>query len=234
MAHPGNCLWSNVPKQPQVKGHPAPERDVQPLRNRFCRTSSSVATTPVPDGSLPIPADPERPLPDRAHIGGPLPRFSPAQSPPLVIAGVTTLLAVLVLQLDLTARRNSITWDQDDHIYAGYMSWKHADFGLNPEHPPLVKLLAAIPLLDLSLKVPPLQNRAFKHEAFLGGKDFLFQNDADTILLRARMAAALLTVLLVVLVFFATQEMFGTGAAFIALASCLRSESPRSRRGRGH
>jgi len=25
--------------------------------------------------------------------------------------------------------RNSFTWDEDDHIYSGYMSWKHGDFG---------------------------------------------------------------------------------------------------------
>jgi tetratricopeptide (TPR) repeat protein len=98
------------------------------------------------------------------------------------------------------------------------MSWKHADFGLNPEHPPLVKMLAALPLLNMTLTVPPLQNRNFKHEAFLGGKDFIFKNDADAILFRARMAASLLTILLAVLVFLAAQEMFGTGAAFIALA----------------
>src|SRR5260370_34046396 len=135
-----------------------------------------------------------------------------------VVGGVACFLAVLVLQFAFTARANSITWDEDDHIYAGYMSWKHGDFGLNPAHPPLVKLLAAVPLLDLPLKMPLLQNRFFKHEAFLGGKDFLFQNDADTILFRARMAASLLTLLLVVLVFLATREIFGTVAAFISLA----------------
>jgi 4-amino-4-deoxy-L-arabinose transferase-like glycosyltransferase len=134
-----------------------------------------------------------------------------------VAAGVACLLSVLILQLALAGRANSITWDEDDHLYAGYMSWKHGDFGLNPEHPPLVKLLAAVPLLDLPLKMPPLQNRNFKHEGFLGGKDFLFQNDANTILFRARMAASLLTILMLVLVFLATQEMFGTVAAFIAL-----------------
>ncbi len=79
-----------------------------------------------------------------------------------IVAGVAILLSVLILQLALTARENSITWDEDDHIYAGYMSWKHGDFGLNPEHPPLVKLLAAVPLLNLPLKVPPLQNRYFQ------------------------------------------------------------------------
>lgn len=131
---------------------------------------------------------------------------------------VALLLTVLLLQLAFSVRRNSITWDEDDHIYAGYMSWKHADFGLNPEHPPLVKLVAAIPLLNLQLKVPVLQDRHFKHEAFLSGKDFLFKNDADTMLFRARMAASFLTLLLALLVFLAAQEMFGTGAGFIALS----------------
>jgi 4-amino-4-deoxy-L-arabinose transferase-like glycosyltransferase len=97
------------------------------------------------------------------------------------------------------------------------MSWKHGDFGLNPEHPPLLKLLATAPLLHLPLKMPALQNRFFKLEAFLDGKAFLFQNDANDILFRARMAASLLSLLLMVLVFLATREMFGRVAAFIAL-----------------
>jgi hypothetical protein len=130
---------------------------------------------------------------------------------------VLCFLAVLTLQYALTARANSITWDEDDHIYAGYMSWKHGDFGLNPEHPPLLKLLATAPLLHLPLKMPALQNRFFKLEAFLGGKEFLFQNDANAILFRARMAASLLSLLLMVLVFLATREMFGRVAAVIAL-----------------
>jgi 4-amino-4-deoxy-L-arabinose transferase-like glycosyltransferase len=134
-----------------------------------------------------------------------------------VPAGVTALLLILVLQLAFSARRNSITWDEDDHIYAGYMSWKTADFGLNPEHPPLVKLLGALPLLRMQLLEPPLQGRNFKLEAFLNGKDFLFKNDADAMLFRVRMSVMLLTVLLAVFVFLAAREMFGTGAGFIAL-----------------
>ena len=63
-----------------------------------------------------------------------------------------------------------------------------------------------------------MEDRYFKEDAFLGGKDFLYQNDADMILFRTRMAAATLTLLLALLVFLATKEMFGTGAAFIALA----------------
>jgi hypothetical protein len=134
-----------------------------------------------------------------------------------VVAGVVILLLILVTQLALSIRQESITWDEDDHIYAGYMSLKTGDFGLNPEHPPLVKMLAALPLLSMDLKVPPLQGREFKHEAFLNGKDFVFGNDADKLLFRARMAAAALTVLLAVLVFCAAREMFGLAAAFVAL-----------------
>jgi hypothetical protein len=134
-----------------------------------------------------------------------------------IASGVLILLILFFLQLFFSARRDSITWDEDDHIFAGYMSWKHADFGLNPEHPPLVKLVAALPLLNMPLKVPALQDRFFKTEAFLDGKDFLFKNDADAILFRARMAASVFSIALLVLVFLAANEMFGLFAAFIAL-----------------
>lgn len=135
----------------------------------------------------------------------------------LMAAGVACLLVVLVTQMALAIRQESLTWDEDDHIFAGYMSWKTGDFGLNPEHPPLVKLLATIPILGMPLHVPKLQGRDFKIEAFLDGKEFLSKNDADTMLFRVRMAAALLTVLLAVLVFLAANEMFGPVAGFIAL-----------------
>jgi tetratricopeptide (TPR) repeat protein len=133
-------------------------------------------------------------------------------------AGVVSLVLILGVQLALSVRQESQTWDEGDHIFAGYASWTRADFGLNPEHPPLLKLLATAPLLNTPLRVPELQNRYFKEEAFLDGKDFLYRNDADAILFRTRMAASALTLLTALLVFIATKEMFGTGAAFVALA----------------
>ena len=133
-------------------------------------------------------------------------------------AGVVSLLLIIGLQLALSVRQLSQTWDEGDHIFAGYLSWKRGDFGLNPEHPPLLKLLATAPLLPMPLRAPELQDRYFKEEAFLDGKEFLYRNDADAILFRTRMAAATLTLLLAALVFVATREMFGTGAAFVALA----------------
>ncbi|HYV09484.1 MAG TPA: glycosyltransferase family 39 protein [Pyrinomonadaceae bacterium] len=133
------------------------------------------------------------------------------------IAALCLLLVVLSLQLFFSVRRESQTWDEANHIFTGYRTWTHADFGLNPEHPPLVKLLATVPLLWLPLKSPTLEGRFFKEDAFLGGKEFLYQNDADKILARTRTAAAILTLLTALVVFFGTRELFGTGAAFIAL-----------------
>ena len=135
-----------------------------------------------------------------------------------MIIGVVLLLLVLLLQLGFSASRNSITWDEDNHIYSGYMSWKTFDFGLNPEHPPLVKSVATLPLLWMDLKLPVMEDRNFKFQAFLGGKDFLFKNPADTMLFRARMAASIFALLLALLVFLAAKEMFGTGAGFVSLA----------------
>src|ERR1035441_6406143 len=127
------------------------------------------------------------------------------------------LLSVIFLQLALMARSNSATWDEPDHVYCAYMQAKHGDFGLNPEHPPLIKFLGALPLLHMQFKMPPLQGRPYRVEEAVGGRDFLFGNDANAILFRVRLATSSITILLAMLVFLAAQEMFGTGAGLIAL-----------------
>ena len=133
-----------------------------------------------------------------------------------VPAGVAVLLVILVAELALSIRGETQTWDEAAHIVSGYMYWTRADFGMNPEHPPLVKLLAAAPLLG-RVRAPELRGRYFKETEFLTGHDFLYQNNADWILFRSRMAASLLTVALGLVIFLAGYEMFGAGAAFIAL-----------------
>ena len=134
------------------------------------------------------------------------------------VMGVICLLLVLALELALSARRESQTWDEACHIFAGYNYWTHGDFGDNPEHPPLVKLLATLPLLRLSLKVPAHPGMFSKEEDFITATQFVYSNDAATILFSTRMAAALLTLLLGLLVFAVAREMFGDVPAFIALA----------------
>jgi dolichyl-phosphate-mannose--protein O-mannosyl transferase len=132
---------------------------------------------------------------------------------------VAVLLAVLLLQLSSSIRRQSQTWDEGCHIFAGSSYWTRADYGMNPEHPPLVKMLATSPLLAMNLTQPAVGNDDFKIEAFLAGDKFVYGNSAggDTILYRVRMTASLLTVLLALLTFLAAREMFNQTAALLAL-----------------
>lgn len=133
---------------------------------------------------------------------------------------VVALLAIFVAQLAVTIVRDSSTWDESDHIYAGYESWTRADFGLNPEHPPLVKLVATAPMLAMRLNVPNPQDTFFMTAAFQGGKTLLYDsgNDAEAILASVRASAAIFAVLLALVIFLATREMFGVGAGLFALA----------------
>jgi 4-amino-4-deoxy-L-arabinose transferase-like glycosyltransferase len=137
--------------------------------------------------------------------------------PWVTVAGAILLLLVLEGQLLYSVRQESLTWDEGDHIFAGYMSLKHHDFGLNPEHPPLVKMIAAIPLQGMNLREPQLQNRYFKAEAYLSGRDLIFENDFETIIFRARMSASIFALITALLAFLTPREMFGTGAGFLTL-----------------
>ncbi|MGA2085421.1 MAG: glycosyltransferase family 39 protein, partial [Terracidiphilus sp.] len=132
---------------------------------------------------------------------------------------VIALLTVQATQMALVVHRESLTFDEDDHIFAGYMMGHTGDYGLNPEHPPLVKLLAALPLFGRALWVPPLHRRDFKAEAYLDGRNFLARNDgaSQRLVFRMRLAAGSLALALTLLVFIAAREWFGTPAAMIAL-----------------
>jgi hypothetical protein len=140
-----------------------------------------------------------------------------ARSSWLVVFSALALFVILVGELALSVREQSQTGDEGCHIFAGYQVWTRGDFGLNPEHPPLVKLVAAIPLLGLPLNVPSSSEASFKAECFFGASRFLYGNDADRILFRARLAASVFTLLLAVFVFVATQRFFGFAPALVAL-----------------
>ena len=135
----------------------------------------------------------------------------------LFIGIVISLLLILVLELALSIRHDSQTWDEACHIFAGYNYWTRGDFGVNPEHPPLVKLLATAPLLLRHLDQPQRKNVFSKEEDFLSATQFVYSHNADQNLFRTRMAAALLTVLLAFILVTWAREMFGRTAAVITL-----------------
>lgn len=139
----------------------------------------------------------------------------------LTWAAAVFLLLLFAIQVVSVIRQESLSWDEGDHIFAGYMGWKTHDYGFNPEHPPLMKALATIPLLGLPLKIPVDQHRFFKEEAYLDGRELLFHSppySVESLTLRVRLAAGIAALLLAVLVFLAAWEMFGAGAGLLALA----------------
>ncbi len=140
-------------------------------------------------------------------------------------AAVFFLLLIMVAEVGFSTRQESPSWDEGDHIYAGYMNWKHREYSLNPEHPPLVKLVATLPLLPLDLKIAPRQGRYFKSESYYGGRELLFRNDpkygghysADTLLFRIHMTVLVFALTLALLLFLAGREMFSVTAGLIAM-----------------
>src|SRR5215475_582392 len=131
----------------------------------------------------------------------------------LAVTAILSLFAVCVR----TAKSDSVTWDESQHLYSGWLSWERGDFGYNPEVPPLVKMWDAIPLLRRDIKQPAFTGDPFKKEGFVLGQRLLAANGIDRTLIPARIMASLLTALLATLLFLCAREMFGDKPALFAL-----------------
>jgi 4-amino-4-deoxy-L-arabinose transferase-like glycosyltransferase len=134
------------------------------------------------------------------------------------LLGAACLLAILTAELLLSLRQMSLTLDESAHLYAGHQHWRARDFGVNPEHPPLVKMVAALPLLGMNLKQPHPPNPFLIVEEYAGGGELMQANDMNLLLTRGRTAVCVFTLLLGVLVFAMGYEMFGPQTALLALA----------------
>ena len=73
------------------------------------------------------------------------PRLS-AMSRRILEFGVVLLFCACFATMVISFSRNSAaTYDEPVHLSAGYTYWRWHDYRLNPEHPPLIKKLAALP-----------------------------------------------------------------------------------------
>jgi hypothetical protein len=127
-------------------------------------------------------------------------------------AAAAVFFASFALQLWHHAVRTSATFDEPAHVLAGHRYWQCGDYGINPEHPPLLKLLAAAPLASRALVEPEWEcgsRLTPKIEMFNAGSAFLVKNGVDTILLPARALSLLVSLLLAILVFLASRETHG-------------------------
>ncbi len=122
--------------------------------------------------------------------------------------------------------QKSPTVDEPVHLLAGYSYLKWGDFRVNPEHPPLAKLWAALPLLFMDIKDPrpgrPLwdlipQTSDPKFATYVA-QDMLFvDNDAETIFFFAKLQMIALAICLGCFVYHWSDRLFGPTAALISL-----------------
>ncbi len=132
------------------------------------------------------------------------------------------MLAILAGQLIAGMTRMSVTSDETSHLPAGYTYLKTGDMRLNPQHPPLIKLLAALPLLPLQPLNPKLDLNdpnwlSEPPNEWNFGEEFLHSNDVDRLLFAGRMPIVLLSLLLGLFVFRWATELFGNAAGLLAL-----------------
>ena len=106
------------------------------------------------------------------------------------------IIAIAGVLLFYAAATDSAIFDESAHIPAGYSYVRYLDYRLNPEHPPLLKALAAFPLLFMNLnfptastmtaempmarstsnKVNPALSRAMSNVEFLISKNLVISN----------------------------------------------------------
>jgi len=128
--------------------------------------------------------------------------------------------AFFLLSLSL-AWQEAATFDERAHVPAAYSYVRYGDMRLNPEHPPLLKDLAGLPLLfpDLSFPVDSDEWRDGVNEQWTLGTKFIFGsgNDADLIMFWSRVPVILVALILGLFVYRWTKELAGTVAGLFAL-----------------
>jgi hypothetical protein len=136
------------------------------------------------------------------------------------------LLAVMLITAVFSARHDSLTFDERAHIAAGYSYLSHQDFRLNPEHPPLIKDLAALPLLFLNLHFPSASQNWLQDSGpppwwvqFDVGTEFIYQsgNQPEQIVFWSRIPMIGLTLALGWFLFFWARKLMGNAGALGAL-----------------
>jgi hypothetical protein len=133
------------------------------------------------------------------------------------------IMLAIMFFLTLSAMAgDSLTMDEKSHIPAGYSYVTQKDMRINPEHPPLVKDLAGIPLLFIPGINFPYDSPAWTtmvNGQWDFGYKLLFDsgNPADKMIYWGRIPILGLLLILGFYVFKWTRELFGNAAALLAL-----------------
>ena len=136
------------------------------------------------------------------------------------LAGI--LLVAVFLLAFFSIKDDSLTMDELAHLPAGYSYLTQQDMRLNPEHPPLVKDLAALPLLFIENIKFPSEISAWQKDVngqWDFGRYFLYQtgNPAEQMIFWSKIPMILLLILLGFYIFKWAKELFGKKTALLAL-----------------
>ena len=111
------------------------------------------------------------------------------------------------------------TYDETAHLPAGLSYLKTGDFRLNSAHPPLAKLIAALPLLFADVSIPDGSPAWDSARDFDFGTEFFRSEIPDSknhLLLASRMMMILLGCLLCLAVYFLSLSLYGQKSAIFA------------------
>jgi hypothetical protein len=140
---------------------------------------------------------------------------------------VALMLGFMFFVSILNAKNDSAIFDETAHIGAAYSYVSQHEIRLNPEHPPLIKDLAGLPLIFMHLNFDTtlpfwtgdLPNK-WDEGQWAAGRHLLYEagNNADKILFWARFPIILISLLLGLFIFKWTRELAGKLAGLFALA----------------
>src|SRR3989338_6529100 len=133
-------------------------------------------------------------------------------------------LVVFSVFLAITSVWNdSVIVDEVPHVGAGYSYLTKGDYRLNPEHPPLAKDLAAIPLLFLNIDNNSLFGTQYWNKDINGQWDFgrflIFKasSDPQKTSRMAKLPVLLFYILSAILIFKWIFKIYGRFPAYTAL-----------------
>ena len=129
------------------------------------------------------------------------------------------LLIVMVAISLAVMKGDSAIVDEIAHIPAGYSYLKYHDYRLNPEHPPLAKALAGLPLQFLHLNEPKYDSNWSNIDQWENGWYFLYRsgNNPDEILFWSRISMIFLALLFGILLYKWAVEALGRKAGLFVL-----------------
>jgi len=136
---------------------------------------------------------------------------------------IAAFLLIFVFAVAIFSMKgDSVTMDEVAHLPAGYSYLTQKDMRLNPEHPPLLKDLAALPVLFIKGINFPSEIKDWQEDVngqWGFGFHFLYGtgNPVDKMIFWARIPMILILILLGFYIFKWARELFGKKAALLAL-----------------